>query len=115
MIETKPTPRTKSKTEAARTRRRLAAALAEAQLALARHDALAMIEAIFARGETSLAELEALMAMLPPGTDAFRLAEDAAGCARHILRGGGGNVFATLTHVAGVLRASEAAGSPRTS
>lgn len=109
-IETK----TRAEPQAASARRKLAAALAEAQLALARHDALAMIDGIFARGRTYAAELHVLKDLLPPESCAYRLAEDAAGCAMHVAGGGKGDVFAILHSVSRELRASEAAGQPRT-
>lgn len=66
-----------SRTKATSRRRALAAANARAVIGLGdRTGALAELDRIFAVGQTSVAELEAVRDMLDPTSFEFRLAED---------------------------------------
>ena len=89
-------------------RLKLAAAAAGTALALAQADPFAIImqgraetlrrlEAVLAKGTTSIAELQAILPLLEGF--AKRLLEDAIGCACHVARGGHGNVFSILQGV----------------
>jgi hypothetical protein len=94
-------------------RLKLAAATAGTALALAQADpfgiimqgraeALRRLEAVLSKGETSIAELRAVLPLLEGF--AMRLLEDAIGCLAHQLNGGQGSYGQILRGVVGELK-----------
>jgi hypothetical protein len=98
-IATKTRSRARLKLTAAATSVALALAQADpfATIMQGRAEALKRLEAVLAKGETSIAELRAVLPLLEGF--AMRLLEDAIGCACHVAGGGHGNVFSILQGV----------------
>ena len=91
MITNRPATRTTA------ARKRKAAALAAAEVALARQqDAAPMLDSILAEGQASIAQLETILPLLEG--HAKGLLEDAIGCMLHVQQGGKGDWFSIVRH-----------------
>lgn len=102
--KTKNRPHAGLKLTAAATSVALALAQADpfATIMQGRAEALQRLEAVLAKGETSITELRAILSLLE-GFSA-RLLEDAIGCLAHLLRSGQGSYDQILRGVVGELK-----------